>query len=47
MAAAGKRLKMGEEAPDFALTSVDGQEIRLSGYHGKKPVYLVLLRGFS
>jgi peroxiredoxin len=32
-------------APDFELSDTQGRTIRLSDYHGK-PVVLVLLRGF-
>jgi len=36
---------VGEPAPDFELTSVSGETIRLSNLRGK-PVVLVFLRGF-
>lgn len=36
---------VGEPAPDFTLTAIDGSELRLSGLRGK-PVVLVFLRGF-
>jgi peroxiredoxin len=36
---------VGEPAPDFALTAIDGSEVRLSSQRGK-PVILVFLRGF-
>ena len=35
----------GSPAPDFTLTSIDGQEVKLSDYRGRK-VVLVFLRGF-
>jgi len=35
----------GQPAPDFTLTSIDGEEVRLSGLRGR-PVVLVFLRGF-
>jgi cytochrome oxidase Cu insertion factor (SCO1/SenC/PrrC family) len=39
--------EMGVEAyPDFELTDVNGNPIRLSSYHGQKPVVLAFLRGF-
>ncbi len=37
---------VGSPAPDFTLTSIDGQEVRLSDYRGRK-VVLVFLRGFG
>jgi peroxiredoxin len=37
---------VGQPAPDFALTAIDGSEVRLSSLLGK-PVVLVFLRGFS
>ena len=37
---------IGAPAPDFALTAIDGSEVRLSGLRGK-PVVLVFLRGFG
>lgn len=36
---------VGQPAPDFELTSVDGEQVRLSALRGK-PVVLVFLRGF-
>ncbi|MCH8920538.1 MAG: redoxin domain-containing protein [Chloroflexi bacterium] len=36
---------VGSSAPDFTLTSIDGQEVKLSNYRGRK-VVLVFLRGF-
>jgi peroxiredoxin len=40
---------MSEElhiAPDFELTDVRGENVRLSGFLGRKNVVLVFLRGF-
>ena len=34
------KLKVGEEAPDFALPAQDGKKIQLSDYRGKKNVML-------
>ncbi|MHA1976759.1 MAG: peroxiredoxin [Candidatus Hodarchaeales archaeon] len=34
------QLKVGDEAPDFALPAQDGKKIRLSNYRGKKNVML-------
>ena len=38
--------KEGEKAPDFSLTSLDGQAIRLSAEVARGPVVLVVLRGW-
>ena len=37
----------GEPAPDFELEDTNGNRIRLSGFHGRKPVVLAFLRGFT
>jgi peroxiredoxin len=34
-------------APDFELTDLEGQTVRLSDYRGRKHVILVFNRGFS
>ena len=34
------RLRAGEEAPDFALPTLDGDTVRLSGFKGGKHVLL-------
>jgi peroxiredoxin len=39
-------LTPGETAPDFELTDINGNSVRLSDFHGKKPVVLAFLRGF-
>lgn len=39
------RVKVGQPAPDFALTGMDGKTISLSDYRGKKNVVLVFYRG--
>jgi peroxiredoxin len=36
----------GELAPDFELEDVNGNQVHLSGFRGKKPVVLAFLRGF-
>ena len=33
-----KVVKVGDEAPDLTLRSLDGDEVSLSDYHGKKLV---------
>lgn len=40
-----KLITPGEPAPDFELTSVRGDQIRLTDYQGR-PVVLAFLRGF-
>jgi peroxiredoxin len=32
---------VGEVAPDFEVTTLDGREFRLSEYRGRKPVYVI------
>jgi cytochrome oxidase Cu insertion factor (SCO1/SenC/PrrC family) len=39
-AAPQTRLKVGDTAPDFALTDTEGQTVRLSDFRGKKNVVL-------
>ena len=39
------RVKVGQPAPGFALTDVDGKQISLSDFRGKKSVVLVFYRG--
>ena len=39
------RIKVGQVAPDFALTNMDGKQISLSEFRGKKSVVLVFYRG--
>lgn len=41
-----KLITPGEPAPDFELTDVKGNLIRLSDYRGSKSVVLAFLRGF-
>jgi peroxiredoxin len=36
----------GQEAPDFELSDLDGNRIRLSNFRGEKVVVLAFLRGF-
>jgi peroxiredoxin len=36
----------GELAPDFELLDTHGQSVRLSSFHGSKPIILAFLRGF-
>ena len=39
-AAPQTQLKVGDRAPDFALTDTEGQTVRLSDFRGKKNVVL-------
>ena len=36
----------GQEAPDFVLSDLHGNQIRLSDFRGQKIVVLAFLRGF-
>lgn len=46
--AGSKALKVGDQAPDFALTDQNGQTVRLSDYRGKKNVVLAFyIRAFT
>lgn len=40
------RVKVGQAAPDFTLEDVDGKNITLSDFRGKKTVALVFYRGY-
>ena len=33
-----RSINLGDEAPDFSLPSLDGEQVRLSDYRGKKLV---------
>ncbi len=37
--------KVGSEAPDFRLKTIDGKQISLSDYRGKQPVVLLFIYG--
>jgi peroxiredoxin len=39
-------IAVGQLAPDFELTDVHGNTVRLSDYRGQKHVLLVFTRGF-
>jgi peroxiredoxin len=41
-----EQVSVGRSAPDFELTDVQGNAIRLSDYRGEKHVLLVFARGF-
>lgn len=38
LSSAGSELKKGDLPPDFTLTTLDGEEVRLSDYKGKKVI---------
>lgn len=40
------RVKVGDEAPDFSLAALDGRDVTLSDYRGKKKIILVFYRGW-
>ena len=44
--AKGSTPKVGEEAPDFSLRSIDGKSVRLSTERTRGPVVLLMMRGF-
>ncbi len=37
---------VGSQAPDFTLTSIQGEQVKLSDYRGRN-VVLIFLRGFG
>lgn len=39
------RIKVGQPVPDFTLENMDGKQISLSDFRGKKSVVLVFYRG--
>ena len=39
-------LTPGELAPEFEITDLNGNLVRLSDFRGKRPVVLAFLRGF-
>jgi cytochrome oxidase Cu insertion factor (SCO1/SenC/PrrC family) len=39
------RIKVGQPAPDFTLENIDGKQVSLSEFRGKKSVVLVFYRG--
>lgn len=41
-----QRVKVGQPAPDFTLQDVDGKNMSLSDFRGKKSVVLVFYRGY-
>jgi peroxiredoxin len=47
IATATKTLKVGDVAPDFALRSHDGREIKLSAYRGQRVVLAFFAFAFS
>ncbi|TME33499.1 MAG: redoxin domain-containing protein [Chloroflexi bacterium] len=47
MASVTKTLKVGDVAPDFALRSHDGREVKLSAYRGQRVVLAFFAFAFS
>ena len=41
-----QRIKVGQPAPDFTLEDMEGKNISLSDFRGKKTVVLVFYRGY-
>jgi len=41
-----ERIKVGQPAPDFILEDVNGRNVSLSDFRGKKSVVLVFYRGY-
>jgi peroxiredoxin len=41
-----KLITPGEQAPDFELENLSGQQVRLSEFRGQKIIVLYFLRGF-
>lgn len=41
------RLKTNVEAPGFSRADMNGTSVSLSGFRGRKNVFLVLNRGFA
>jgi cytochrome oxidase Cu insertion factor (SCO1/SenC/PrrC family) len=39
------RIRVGQPAPDFTLENIDGKQVSLSDFRGKKSVVLVFYRG--
>lgn len=46
MPVSSETVPVGSPAPDFTLTSIQGEDVSLSGYRGRS-VVLVFLRGFQ
>jgi cytochrome oxidase Cu insertion factor (SCO1/SenC/PrrC family) len=40
-----ERIKVGQPAPDFILENIDGKQVSLSEFRGKKSLVLVFYRG--
>jgi len=41
------RIELNQPAPDFTLTDINGNEVSLSDFQGKKNVLLIFNRGFT
>jgi len=41
------RVELNQPAPDFTISDLNGNEVRLSDFQGKKNVLLIFNRGFA
>jgi len=41
------RIELNQPAPDFTLVDINGNDVRLSDFQGKKNVLLIFNRGFA
>ena len=46
MPVSSETVPVGSPAPDFTLTSIQGEQVKLSEYRGRN-VVLIFLRGFG
>jgi peroxiredoxin len=41
------RIELNQTAPNFTLVDINGNEVRLSDFQGRKNVLLIFNRGFA